>query len=362
MAPKKKGGKKGKGKKGKKEVEDPEVALRQAKEFVRAYNSNCAALAIEQIALPLPLNDDKKDPHPLTFGRLVLGPVVGAPWAEAGAPQPGSSSWRPTHLRAICDALVSSSYSKLLNLSVWSAAVKDEGAAVVASFLQSNRSLIVLEMSDCGVGTRGCKAFGEALVKNATLTRLNLDNNCIADEGLAALTANLKLNRTLSSLSLQYCCLGAAAGAAIGAELRNVASLSALELRGNPLSSAGVSAVLEGFLLHPALGYLGLGDTGWGRETEVHAALGRCVQGNLLTHSYDLRGNMSMGDSCAYAYAKLLASTCQHVVEFRIEPQEIDPPLLKQLNDVCAANFKEAKKRKKKGKGKKGKGKNSKKK
>tara|TARA_B100000524_G_scaffold348408_1_gene252856 strand:+ start:100 stop:1173 length:1074 start_codon:yes stop_codon:yes gene_type:complete len=330
-------------------VEDPAITAGQAKDFCRAYSTNCTALAIKLIPLPLPLNSDKKDPHcPIPFSRLVLGPVE----TNAGTSQPASKTqgWGPNHLCAIFDALISSGYSRLLSLNIWSISIGGVGAAAVASFLCRNRSITSIEISDCGINAHGCDAFGKALARNATLTQLNLDNNLnIGDAGAAALLAGLETpNRCLSRLSLAFCEVCTAGSIAIGARIHMLHNLTTLELKGNPLSAAGVSALLSsGVRSHGALESLGLSDTGWGRETVAHAALGQVLKTNPRARKFDLRGNLPMGDGCAYAYAKLLETTSKHVIEFKIEPQEIDPQLIRKLNDACAANLKTAEKKKK---------------
>lgn len=109
--------------------------------------------------------------------------------------------------------------------------------------------------------------------------------------------------------------------------------------------------VLQAVQSHGALEYIGLGDTGYGLEPEVHTALLACVRGNVVCHSYDLRSN-PMGDANAYTYTKLIQKDALHIISFQVT-EKIDPPLFKQLLTATAANKKEwlKKRKKKKGKG-----------
>jgi len=339
MPPKKAAGKDSKGKGG-----DDDTSEKEVRQFLKAYALQAQNHNVEQLPLPFP---------PVTcegagaFARVVIHPQLGGP------------VFAPLHLKALTDALVASNYCRLLNLSMWNVGLRDEGAAYVASYLNTNRSVVVCDLADCGLGVAGCKALGEMLERNATLTRLSLDNNEIGDRGLEALSASIYVNQALSSLSLPYCGLTPESGEALRTRVFRLQTLSALELRGNALGPSGAIAVLQGLARHPAMTYIGLSDVGFGIEPEVHKALLECVETNLICHSYDLRGN-PIGDAHAYTYARAIKGSSTHVISFQTT-EMLDPLLFKQLHSICAANKKEwQKKQGKKRKGGKGKGKKKK--
>jgi len=339
MAPKKKG-KGGKGGKGKGKEDDAELHLAHVKAFIKAYGSSSQGCGTDPLALPFaPVTGGGEGTQ--AFGRIVVHPqVCSVPITAA-------------HVRAITDALTTSSYTHLLTLALWNVNVGDEGTAHVANWIATNRTAHVCELADCGVGAAGCKALGEALERNATLTRLSLEHNAIGDAGVEALSASIRFNRALTSASLGYCGLSPEGAPHVANSLLRLGTLTSLELRGNALGPTGVVQILQMVVSHAALTYVGLGDTGFGVEPEVHAALLPCVQKNTVCHSYDLRGN-PIGDSHAYTYTKLIKKEATHVISFQVT-EKIDPPLFKQLLDATGANKKEwLKKRKKKKGGKKG--------
>ena len=344
--------------------------------FEKAFKAQCASHEIS------PLSLDYGDGSAV-FARLAAHPAL--------LPSSSTAGMVPAHTKSLIDAVTGftlrvdpekliQGYPFLQTLALWSANVRDEGAAAVGAFLATNRSLTALELSDCALGPRGCKAIADGLERNATLTRLNLDGNPgISDAGVEALSG-LRYNCALASLSLCYCGLTAAGGDKLTGGLMKCAMLKTLELRGNRLGAAGVLPVLHHVQKGSGLFRLGLADTSWDAEPEVHAALLAAMEANPNTCEWDLTG-ARMGDANAYRLLQLSKKEPpatepkpgegpfvngrpsvggRHLCELTLTEQ-LDPILYRQILDSCAANKKDWLKKNKK-KGGKGKGKGKKKK
>lgn len=340
MPPKKKDAK-GKGKKGDKTIDDAAIAA--VKAFYKGYCAASAANEFEPLPLPFsPITVEGTGP----FGRVVIHPQVCAAITLG-------------HVRVLLESLVQSHYQYLLTLALWNLPLKDAGASTVASFLINNRTVINCEVTDCGISAQGCKVLGEALERNRTLTRLSLDHNAFSNSGLEALSTTLPLNQGLRVLSMKYCQLTEAAAPCITQSVLRMGTLVSLELRGNLLGPVAITNIVQVIATgNIPLEHIGIADTSFGLEPEVHAALAACMERNQTCISYDLRGN-PIGDGNAYMYAKLIKGESKHIISLELT-EMIDPPLFKQIMTTAAANKKEwVKKNKKKGgkKGKKGKGK-----
>ena len=328
MPPKKKDGKK------KKEAEagpDPKQVISA---FNKDYAAQNAALGIEP--LQLHTGDGSE-----VFRKLLVHP------------QEGKVPLSPLHAKALAGALTN--YAYLKNLALLRANLQDEGTSSMAIFLGGNRTIVSVELTDCGIGERGCKALGDAMERNTVLTRLCLDFNQIGNRG-AELLGSMSLNRAsaLQSLELSFCGLTAGAGPLLASGVLRCPTLRNLELKGNALGAEGVLAVLGGVRAQPGLFHLGLADTGISREPEVQAALLELFATVPLCCEYDLMGNM-LGDQFCYQVLQL-TRVHEHLIDVRVcATSAVDPLLYKQLLDQCAANKKVwTKNNKKKKGGKKG--------
>lgn len=55
--------------------------------------------------------------------------------------------------------------------------IGDEGAIAVASLIQSNKTLVEIEIFNCGISERGGSAIGEALRTNFCVEKLSIGEN-----------------------------------------------------------------------------------------------------------------------------------------------------------------------------------------
>ena len=335
MAPKKKDDKK------KAEPGEDKGALEATAFTKKIYPTSCADLQVD----PLPLQLDRGEEGQSAFLHIAVHANL--------VPDKGAKvECTPKHVRALMDAL--GQYNFLVRLAFWSVPVKDEGALAIAQYLQVNRTLTSLDVTDVGLSMPGCKMLGEALEKNAILQVLRLDHNAsIGLQGLSTLGESLTRNLALQTLSLTYCLLdGAPAAEAIVGGLMRSPSIRVLELKGNRFGADGVLVLLQALRTCPTLFRIDLADTGWGMEPEVHSALEECFEYNRVCHEYALSHN-HVGDQCVYRWLNMVKRV-DHLINIDVTNQ-CDPLLFKQIGDECAKNKKDWLKRQKKKGGKKGK-------
>ncbi len=81
-----------------------------------------------------------------------------------------------------------------------SPATSEEASKAIAKGLQSNRSLTALDLSSIYLGDGGAITIMQSLESNNTLTWIKLYNNSIGDYGSAAIKYVLQSNNTLTYL------------------------------------------------------------------------------------------------------------------------------------------------------------------
>ena len=223
-------------KKKKKEVNPDDPGFKAMKAFKKAYEAANLSLGVEPLALNLDPGEGQT-----CIARLVITPMI-------RTTPSGAHDCTPAHLKALAAALAD--YPFLRKLAIWTVGVRGEGLPALTSYIAANRTLRVLELSDCSLTPLACKLLGEALQVVGPvpkdLTMLKLDHNPgIGNAGAEALTGGgIKL--PLKDVNLAYCGLsGAEGGAALANGLMRQPGLTALDLRGNRLEAAGTLATLE---------------------------------------------------------------------------------------------------------------------
>lgn len=79
------------------------------------------------------------------------------------------------------------------------------GATYIGNMLQTNTSLIMLELDACSFTDVGIVSIANGLCDNQTLTEINLSNNIIQGNGSDSISNMLSKNSTLQSLYLSSC-------------------------------------------------------------------------------------------------------------------------------------------------------------
>jgi hypothetical protein len=94
--------------------------------------------------------------------------------------------------------------SRIRALNLSKNAILKEGAKILAPALAGNKSLEVLDLSQCNLGVSGTVAIANALKSNTKLKSLNLYRNRADVDGARALRELLKVNSTLEFLDVGH--------------------------------------------------------------------------------------------------------------------------------------------------------------
>ena len=91
---------------------------------------------------------------------------------------------------------------ELTLLDLESCQIGDDGAEIVAAFLQHDETVREVHLWDCRIGLRGAKAIACALQHNETIRVLSLDGNQITNKGAEALIGALNSNVSIIALNV----------------------------------------------------------------------------------------------------------------------------------------------------------------
>jgi hypothetical protein len=257
-------------------------------------------------------------------------------------------------LRAFFGAL--ETYPWLRVISLHNAQIGDDGAMVIAEFIQGYQptpdrnpwAIETLELPMCRITAKGASYLGNILAQNETVKSLVLDFNPLGDLGAAALGDGIKWNASLQKVSMQYCDIGPQGGEAVSKFFVRSSSVAELSLRGNPLGPSGVTAIGRSLAKNAYLTKLDLADTCFGIDIEAVEALRDGIEGNETLEHIDIDMN-----SIVPAGVQLLLETLKmkpKIVNFVVY-ERIGEAVYRDILDTVAANQKLAKK---KSKGKRG--------
>ena len=146
-------------------------------------------------------------------------------------------------LRA-CMPLLEHSPLKELNLA-GNPRLRFLGEPPLDKILSANASLKTLTLRDVAVGPAGGRAIATGLQRNACLTVLDLTNSHVGSV-VDALALALKSNTTLQALSLAQNGISTAGAVAFGEGLRSNTALQVVDLRYNWLDASATDAVVKG--------------------------------------------------------------------------------------------------------------------
>ncbi|MGE3954123.1 MAG: hypothetical protein AB7F31_02855 [Parachlamydiales bacterium] len=104
--------------------------------------------------------------------------------------------------------------------------------------IQANHTLVLLNLSDCGLKAIAAQSIAEGLKLNVTLVNLWLDHNELADKGAEWLAGALKMNRSLHLLSLAHNQITKKGALALAKGIEDNRTLATLNLAHNPIQKS----------------------------------------------------------------------------------------------------------------------------
>ena len=184
-----------------------------------------------------------------------------------------------------------------------------QGGVAIGQSLQTNNSLLKLNLENNNLGPEGGVAIGQSLQTNNSLLQLNLLNNNLGPEGGVAIGQGLQTNNSLLKLILNYNNLGPEGGVAIGQSLQTNNSLLELHLGWNKLGPEGGVAIGQGLQINNTLQRLNLINNKLGPESGV--AIGQSLQTNNTLQKLYLAHN-NLGNDGAVAVIRGIAVNNQN--------------------------------------------------
>ena len=108
--------------------------------------------------------------------------------------------------------------------------IGDYGTFYIAEGIKSNTSLKTLNISECGLTSKGANDIARAIIENKALQSLSINKNHLSDTGVGFLAKALKLNATLTDLNIRGCGITDASLNMLGACLVENNSLKVLQI------------------------------------------------------------------------------------------------------------------------------------
>lgn len=151
-------------------------------------------------------------------------------------------------------------------LDLSSNALRYPGMDILGEALSINKTVMSLDLSNCGFGAAGAITLSSHLTNCRYLKDINVAMNNIADEGVRALCSVLHTCNQLHTLDLSDNGLTATSGKQIGYLLRLSPSLRCLRLTNNKLGFVGAVDIAESLRPHGNLAELDISRNEIGRD------------------------------------------------------------------------------------------------
>lgn len=122
----------------------------------------------------------------------------------------------------------------------------DNMVSQLARLLNTNTSVIIIDLNNNFIGDNGAKSLAATLLVNRKIYQLNLARNAIQDEGVKEIFKSLRRNTSLRKLDLTGNLITDAVANDIGYTLSFNSTLTTLKIGRNPLTNVGVRRLLGG--------------------------------------------------------------------------------------------------------------------
>lgn len=321
--------------------------LDPTEKLYRVYRKNLAAAGI---AMPKKLEERFAE---LRNGKIVSSLTDLIVWDDVG----------PEGMRVLADTLRDLDYKLLRQIRLWGARIEDDGVRSLCQFLDTNHTVVHLELKGCGITATGCAFLTTTLgyKVRSSIAILKLDHNNIGSEGCNKLSESLAMNGTITELSLTYCSIEAEAADKLFEALIFVGtSIRELDLTGNYLRNPGIVQLMKAFLINRTVKKLTLADNQFGEDPQVLEGLKDVLHCNDCISFLDLNFNGFYVEGVTYIRNALIETEVDGVrknntLQTLILPDKFPKELYVEIIGILSTNKKKKKKGKKGKKGKKSK-------
>ena len=226
-----------------------------------------------------------------------------------------------------------------------------EGARHIAGILRHNRTIVVLDLDNCGLQDEGIELLFNGLSSNSdTLRHLYLDGNGITSRGCIAIndyfqSCTEQQHLGLESLFMSINRIGDAGAIVLSQSLTTNRHLKRLNLTSNGIQAKGMTALFTALTVHPAITSVEVGyasqsvDLGGapnrGRDDCADSINAFVLGSRTLLHlsathnNFTAYGLRSIMRSCLSCFSLLHVSLMEYGVAW---PQELDRTLQDQLS------------------------------
>jgi len=178
----------------------------------------------------------------------------------------GAAAFAPL-MRSLVDTRLRVQVLKLRSCGI------DEGSGIaLGKVLETNTTLMYLDLEDNLFGPVGGQAICEALEFNATLTHINLRTNSLTDVAGSVLGNALKVNETLTHLNLEETHLHEGAGRTISEALIVNQSIREIALGYNQIGEKAGENIVRALKQNPLLNKIDLRYNAFSYELETELA------------------------------------------------------------------------------------------
>jgi Ran GTPase-activating protein (RanGAP) involved in mRNA processing and transport len=189
------------------------------------------------------------------------------------------------------------SNTSLVWLQIPEIPIGDKGAAALSQMLKSNSTLTTLYLDGCGIGGGAVAQLADGLSSNSTLETIFLNNNYIGRHGMESLSEALKSNSSLKMLYLSGTSIFDPGVASLAEALKSNSSLETLDLKNNLFGDQGATSLAEALKSNSALKILDLGSNSIGPQGM--ASLSEALKSNSSLEMLFLQDNRIGPDGVA---------------------------------------------------------------
>ncbi|KAH3732716.1 Protein NLRC3 [Pelomyxa schiedti] len=209
--------------------------------------------------------------------------------------------------------------------------IKSQGAIALANMLETNTSLMRLILRGNVIDTAGAVALAHTL-NNTRLLQLDIGwNVAIGDEGISAIMAALETQNTLIYLDISGTGISATGAMQVGRSLAKNVTLLNLALCGNPdIGEIGVAEIGNLMASNQSIWELVMSDVG--SSAQASQQLFSVLQSNKTLIAIDFARN-EIGTEAATALSKIIASN-EVLRRVNLECTKLSPKALQPLTEV----------------------------
>ncbi|XP_075425135.1 leucine-rich repeat-containing protein 74B isoform X2 [Ascaphus truei] len=179
--------------------------------------------------------------------------------------------------------------TSIVNLNLSDNWLEGDGAAAIAETLKENCYISEIHLSDNKLGLKGARVLSLMLVENTALRKLNLSGNEFNDQAAQYFSDALTNNQKVESMDLSRNMFGDGSGEILGGCIAENTGMTELNLSWNYFRGKAAVAIAKGLGANIFLRVLDLSYNGFGNDGA--AALGEALKVNNVLEVLNISNN-----------------------------------------------------------------------